>query len=577
MSRRQSHCFVPGCTTGYKSCKKKLSLFGVPKDEETYRKWQRNIPRADKPLERNAAVCELHFDPQFVSRHFEHNIQGEIVRVDRSRPFLKPEAIPTIFPNVPKYLSKPVPKKRQPKERLDPRLEPPQKRSRMLESSSPDQSSPDGFSEAPARAASSVDYRNIILPSDQWGKHVFSEEPLCVAYSVCLPGPDMGLLHAQKLVLFRGGDNGVEHQVFVRGVELSLEEHCEPASVLLAVDSMKVCSGAGLPAQFPLARNAKMTKWNESLYHTKCKGALSGVEKCCISCKYLRRLLLNQRCRARQPKRKEKLARKLRAKYQAMRRLRAKVKSLDQAIAQMKQENEEIEESALRKKIDKLPPKQKAAVLQCFEAANRKSPKGMRYNPEWLLECIIMRMKSPRLYEHVRREKILVLPSRTCLRKYMRQYESSFGFNGTVLSGIAKKTQKMTEFGRHGGIILDEMKLDENFAVAAGTGKIDGFVDLGPFTTEADKSQTCDHGLVIMFQPLSGSWHQILGVFASKGNVKAPLLSKIVMEAVLLAENAGLKVDYVTCDGASWNRAMWKKFGISATAKAITPSTSHTL
>lgn len=182
MSRRQSHCFVPGCTSGYKSCKKKFSLFGVPKDEETYRKWQRNIPRADKPLERNAAVCEVHFDPQFVSRHFEHNIQGEIVRVERSRPFLKPEAIPTIFPNVPKYLSKPVPKKRQPKERLDPRLEPPQKRSRMMvESSSPDQSSPDGFSEALAFAASSVDCRNIILPSEQWGKHVFSEEPLCVA------------------------------------------------------------------------------------------------------------------------------------------------------------------------------------------------------------------------------------------------------------------------------------------------------------------------------------------------------------------------------------------------------------
>ncbi|KAH9365522.1 hypothetical protein HPB48_010478 [Haemaphysalis longicornis] len=199
----------------------------------------------------------------------------------------------------------------------------------------------------------------------------------------------------------------------------------------------------------------------------------------------------------------------------------------------------------------------------------------MRYQPGWLLECIIMRMKSPRLYEHVQREKILVLPSRTYLRKYMRQYESSFGFNGTVLSGIAKKTQKITEFGRHGGIILDEMKLDENFAVAAGRGKIDGFVDLGPFTTEADKSQTCDRGLVIMFQPLSGSWHQILGVFASKGNVKAPLLSKIVMEAVLLAENAGLKVDNVTCDGASWNLAMWQKFGISATAKAIKPSVPH--
>lgn len=133
----------------------------------------------------------------------------------------------------------------------------------------------------------------------------------------------------------------------------------------------------------------------------------------------------------------------------------------------------------------------------------------------------------------------------------------------------------MDEFQRHGGLIIDEMKLAENFGVAPGTGKIDGFVDLGAFTSELDKSVPCDHGMIVMFQPLSGSWHQILGVFASRGNVKAHLLSKIILEAVVLAEKAGLRVDYVTCDGASWNRAMWHQFGISGTAAAVTPSVQH--
>lgn len=44
----------------------------------------------------------------------------------------------------------------------------------------------------------------------------------------------------------------------------------------------------------------------------------------------------------------------------------------------MKEENEAIEEATLLKKISQLPPKQKAAVIQCFEAATRKSAKGMR-------------------------------------------------------------------------------------------------------------------------------------------------------------------------------------------------------
>ncbi|KAH7979792.1 hypothetical protein HPB49_011087 [Dermacentor silvarum] len=104
----------------------------------------------------------------------------------------------------------------------------------------------------------------------------------------------------------------------------------------------------------------------------------------------------------------------------------------------------------------------------------------------------------------------------------------------------------MSEFERHGGLIIDEIKLTENFAIERGSGKIDGFVDLGPFTPETSKIVACDHGMVVMFQPLSGSWHQILGVFVSRGNVKTLLLSKVIVEATLLAENAGLGVGYVT-------------------------------
>ncbi|KAH7954127.1 hypothetical protein HPB49_015719 [Dermacentor silvarum] len=84
-----------------------------------------------------------------------------------------------------------------------------------------------------------------------------------------------------------------------------------------------------------LVGNSIMTSWNESLYHTKCKGLVIGPEKCCIACKYLRRLLLNQNCRARQLNSKENYARKLKARTQAtVHRLRAKTKSLDEAFTQ---------------------------------------------------------------------------------------------------------------------------------------------------------------------------------------------------------------------------------------------------
>ncbi|CAN8008558.1 unnamed protein product [Ixodes pacificus] len=53
-----------------------------------------------------------------------------------------------------------------------------------------------------------------------------------------------------------------------------------------------------------------------------------------------------------------------------------------------------------------------------------------------------------------------------------------------------------------------------------------------------------------------GDWIQIIGVFASRGNVKGHLLSKIITEAIILSEEAGLFVDYLCCYGASWNRNM---------------------
>ncbi|KAH6946651.1 hypothetical protein HPB50_014402 [Hyalomma asiaticum] len=54
---------------------------------------------------------------------------------------------------------------------------------------------PQEESDESATAASELrlpfNHTDVALPSDSWGKHVFSGVPLKVAYSVCLPGPDM--------------------------------------------------------------------------------------------------------------------------------------------------------------------------------------------------------------------------------------------------------------------------------------------------------------------------------------------------------------------------------------------------
>ncbi|KAG0428592.1 hypothetical protein HPB47_024441 [Ixodes persulcatus] len=190
------------------------------------------------PLQRNAAVCELHFDKQFVSRHFEHVVDGQSVLIERARPFLLPGAVPTVFPNVPSYLSKPVPRKRNPKERLCPPPALHDKRQRMDEVLQPlPGEEPDEPATTTTEPRLAFNHADIAFPSDRWGKHVFSGVPLKVAYSVCLPGPDTSLLCAAKLVLFTVTDDTVTHEVFVRGVKVVLDEPGDPSSILQAVDS----------------------------------------------------------------------------------------------------------------------------------------------------------------------------------------------------------------------------------------------------------------------------------------------------------------------------------------------------
>lgn len=144
----------------------------------------------------------------------------------------------------------------------------------------------------------------------------------------------------------------------------------------------------------------------------------------------------------------------------------------------------------------------------------------------------------------------------------------------TAMNILKMKTSDKSEYQRHGGLLVDEIKLSEHFSVLS-SGQIQGFVDLGEFTKPDDRYQQCDHGMIIMFVPFVGKWSQIVGVFATKGNVKGDILLKMMIEAVIIVEEAGLFVDHITCDGATWNRRMWKLAGVSASSKNITCKVEH--
>lgn len=107
------------------------------------------------------------------------------------------------------------------------------------------------------------------------------------------------------------------------------------------------------------------------------------------------------------------------------------------------------------------------------------------------------------------------------------------------------------------------MKLSKRVSSNRKDLSVEGFVNLGEHTPLKDKNKKGDHVLVLMYQPFQGKWTQTIACFLSKGCASSEVLHEIIVEAIILIERAGLFVDAVVSDGASWNRKMWELFGIS--------------
>ncbi|XP_049520642.1 uncharacterized protein LOC125944316 [Dermacentor silvarum] len=384
-----------------------------------------------------------------------------------------------------------------------------------------------------------------------------------------------------KIVLFEIEEGAAAQcSIFLNGLlfkKSGFQTQSQAQDLLMSADTLTPCVGIGKIGEFQPLNSESMTKLSQNhAFSLSCDGSSSpslqdGSSGRCTACKKCRDLLKARLLRLKK-KIKRPLARtavqRLKWAVRTLKKKKMKLLTLQDALKKMREKTSQISASVFEEKLNLLPKKQQAAVRACFDAAKRKSLRGYHYSKEWLLECIILRMKSARLYEHLRAHKILVLPSHACLQKYIKGFTAAYGFNTKLLSCLKAKVKDMDEMKRHGGIVVDEMKLSAHLDMQSST-HIEGFVDLGKFTDASERHEKADHGLVIMFQPFVGKWTQIIGVFSSSGNVKARLLTKILIEATILCEQAGLYLDYICCDGAPWNRSMWNILGVRATLSDI--------
>lgn len=91
----------------------------------------------------------------------------------------------------------------------------------------------------------------------------------------------------------------------------------------------------------------------------------------------------------------------------------------------------------------------------------------MTCDDEWIVECFLMRMRSSKLYEHLRKQSIMILPGPGCLQRCLQRFKGGFGRNPKVFVALSEKTKSMDAFSFHGGLLVDEIKLSEHVNMKA--------------------------------------------------------------------------------------------------------------
>ena len=133
------------------------------------------------------------------------------------------------------------------------------------------------------------------------------------------------------------------------------------------------------------------------------------------------------------------------------------------------------------------------------------------------------------------RSGVLVLPSLRTLRDYRNYIKPTRGFNPDVIKDLKQKTEDFSEQERYVTILIDEMKIQEDFVWEKNLKELIRFIDLGneelSFATSKDTNQIVTYFLVFLicniFNPLSFS----LANFASSGIIVfqlVPIFSKAV-------------------------------------------------
>ena len=187
----------------------------------------------------------------------------------------------------------------------------------------------------------------------------------------------------------------------------------------------------------------------------------------------------------------------------------------------------------------------------------------MRYEPGFLIESLLLSMKSPKSYRNLRDNKLLPLPSESNLQRLLSSSDCGFGFNERALENISKVLSKLPRHLRYGTLMWDEISIKKDLTWDSKMLKWNGVVNFGSDIKAATKHGLTDHVLVLLFRPFRQKWIQPIAWFASKGAADNNTLAEIIVKAIVMLHRSGAIVKAMVCEGHANNKSVLQKMGVS--------------
>lgn len=576
-------CFVPNCKTGYKSQEregKKISLFKAPSDKELLLKWQKAIPRRDRALSDKDHVCELHFPPDLVLKEWTAKSGSAVIMQIPTRAKLDSDAVPTIFPGCPSYLSKRETNRRNP---------PAKRKGTLLTSSSKCKSSkidhteqllPASPSDLPSTSLKDVflSPEMISLPSKHWNyrenKTEFNKYVTFFETGFTREGLVVG---TKQLILFE--DERIKVNILHNNVDViqfKSELRCleDLQDLINGLAEKQICSGGPPGNQF---RNIKLECGKIDLLgvwrHNKCELLVEdGICSKCTTMENTLRIHEKRQAKKTEGIKRFRLPRKTHVPLlkKAIKNQRRTLKYRNSIINKLKLELKLVREEFIKINENKIseyfensnvPLPTQLMIKECIEAGRRSAKSGRRYTGDWLLLCLLLHIRSPKGYNFLRDNDILPLPSVKTVRKYLSLVDTGCGFDLNFFTALKLKIEKKRGHEKHGILSLDEMQVRKSISINSRTMTYSGLLDNGE--QAKNNNEMADHALVFMFQAFADSRAQPIATFGSCGPTRAIVLTQLILQAISLLENAGAIVDGIVADGATTNRGVWKELGVS--------------